>query len=347
MACRVKSLLLASLLVLPSLLLASTADEDWAALTALDAGPQKRPASPAEAGALAIEHLGKQERAVRDFLRDYGGNPHAFEARLRLARTLQLKADIQDQRVTSPEVDTLLSQAEKMAKPEQEADVRFARLSYTMRQWRTPDAQQRQHLYDMAKSFQSKFPQDRRLPALLAEVATRFDLDPKRKRALLIDARLLARDEELQARITDDFKRLDQVGLPVSLRFESPGGPAFDVADYRGKVVVLIFFAAWSQPSVEAIAAVEKALPSLPKQEVQLFGVSLDTKPEPLEALAKERKITWPVICDGKGWESPLVRGLGVNTLPTVWLLDRQGVLRSLDGADRLIGQVRELVSRR
>lgn len=347
MACRVKSLLLASLLVLPSLLLAGTADEDWAVLTALDAGPQKRPASAAEAGAMALDHLGKQERAVRDFLRDHGSDSRAFEARLRLARTLQLKSDIQDRRVASPEIEALLSHAEKSAKPEQEADVRFARLSYTMRQWRTLDPQQRQHLFDLATSFQKKFPQDRRLPALLAEVATRFDLDPKRKRALLNDARLLAQDEELQARIADDFKRLDQVGQPVSLRFEAPGGTTFDVADYRGKVVVLVFFAAWSQPSIEAIAAIEKALPALPKQDVQLFGVSLDTKPEPLEALAKERKITWPVICDGKGWESPLVRGLGINTLPTVWLLDRQGVLRSLDGSDRLIGQVRELVSRR
>ncbi|MEQ1861899.1 MAG: TlpA disulfide reductase family protein [Chthoniobacteraceae bacterium] len=335
------------LLIAPSLLLAGSADEDWNALIALDAGPQRRPGSPSEIGPIMIEHLGKQERALRGFLRAHSQDPHAFEAKLRLARALQLKADVQDARIDSPEVEALLADAERTTRPEQRAEVRFARVSYMMRRLRTPDAKQRQHLYDLAKSFQASFPDDRRLAALLTEVATRFDHEPKRKRALLVDAQLVARDEELKARIADDLKRLDLLGEPIALRFQAPDGDAFDVATHRGKVVVLIFFAAWSQPSIDALATIEKALPKLPADHVQLFGVSLDNKREPLEALAIERKITWPVICDGRAWESPLVRGLGINTVPTVWLLDREGRLRSLDGLEGLISQVRELLPAR
>jgi hypothetical protein len=33
-------------------------------------------------------------------------------------------------------------------------------------------------------------------------------------------------------------------------------------------------------------------------------------------------------------WESPLIQSLGINTLPTVWIFDKQGILRSLDGLD-------------
>ncbi len=332
-------------LVVSSLLYAATADEDWAALVALDAGPQRRPTSPGEVATIALEHLAKQEDGVRAFIRRYPKDTRLFEAKLRLARTLQLKADVQDTRIVSPEVEALISEAEKTATPEQRADARFARVSYMMRRWRTPDLRERQHLFDLAKSFQASFPEDRRLAALLTEVASCFDREPKRKRALLVDAQIIARDDEMKARIADDLKRLDFFGEPITLRFAPPGEEAVDIAAHHGKVVVLVFFAAWSQPSLDALATIAQV--KWPADDVQLFGVSLDSKREPLENLAVERKITWPVICDGRGWESPIVRGFGINTLPTVWLLDREGRLRSLAGLDGLEGQVRELVKKR
>jgi peroxiredoxin len=344
---RVKLSCLIPLLLAPSLLCAGAPDEDWAALLVLDAGPQTRPNSPAEARSIAVEHFARQERALRQFLREHPGDEHSLEAKLRLARALQLKADVQDARIASSEIEALLADAERTAKPEQRADVRFARISYTMRQLRTPNVQQRQRLYDLAKSFQAAYPEDRRLAALLAEVATRFDHEPKRKRELILAAHGLARDEELKVRIADDLKRLDLLGEPIALRFAPPSGEAIDLAEQHGKIVVLIFFAAWSQPSIEAIETIQKALPKLSVEQVQLIGVSLDTQPDPLETLASERKITWPVICDGRGWESPLVRGFGINALPTVWLLDREGRLRSLDGLDGFLSQVRELLLKR
>ena len=54
--------------------------------------------------------------------------------------------------------------------------------------------------------------------------------------------------------------------------------------------------------------------------------------------------MTWPVACDGKGWESPLVRGLGINALPTVWLLDAHGRLRSLNALESAVAQARQLL---
>ena len=77
------------------------------------------------------------------------------------------------------------------------------------------------------------------------------------------------------------------------------------------------------------------------------MGVSLDTKPEPLGELLKSRSVAWPVIRDGKGWESPLIRGFGINTLPTVWLVDREGKLRSLDALENTAGQIQKVLGAR
>jgi peroxiredoxin len=335
------------LLLLPVFALAGPADEAWKALTELDAGPRQQPKTPAELPGIVVAHLARQEQAARGFLRDFADDPRAFEARLRLARVLQFQRDVRDENVQTPEIDALLREAEKLATREQRPEVEFARLSYTMRAMREPTPRQREQLLDAARAFQARHPHDRRVGPLFAEVATLFDLDIKTKRALLHTAQTHAQDEELKARITDDLRRIDLLGQPVPLRFEPVVGEAIDLAQHRGKAVVLVFFAAWSQPSIDALSTLRKAAAALPGEQVQFIGVSLDTQREPLEALAAEQKIDWPVICDGRGWESPLVRGLGINALPTVWVLDREGRLRSLNGLVNTAAQVKVALARK
>jgi peroxiredoxin len=326
---------------------AGAPDEDWKALVALDAGPETAPKNVVEARRIMTAHVGKQEQAAREFLKEHSRDPRTFEARLRLARILQIKADMQDAKIASPEVDALIREAEKMAAPEQRADVEFARLSYTMRSARDSGPDQRQRLLDATRVFQSSHPNDRRIPALLTEIATLFDAQPKVKHSLLVAAQQRAEDEDLRSRIADDLRRVEMVGQPVSLRFEPPQGDPVSIADHKGKVVVLVFFAAWSPPAVEAVLDLQKVLPGLPADQVQFIGVSLDTKPEPLEEFVEAQKIKWPIICDGKGWESPLVRSLGINAIPTVWLLDREGRLKSLNALERTTSQIQDLLRTR
>jgi peroxiredoxin len=326
---------------------AADVDTDWQSVLALDTGPQRPPASPSEARTVILAHLGRQERALRSFLAAHGGDEHAFEAKLRLARLLSMRSEVQGGDGSSRETTQLLAELEKAATPQQRADVEFARIGQTMRTLRQPSAGQRDALLASVRAFQAAHPADPRLAALLAEVATLFDTQLKTKQALLIDAQALASAEDLKARISDDLRRVDLVGHAVPLSFKSGSGLGFDVADYRGKVVLVIFFAVWSQPSTEALDVLQRAVAELPKDRVQLFGVSLDTKPEPLTALVREKKIAWPIVCDGKGWESPLVRPLGVNAVPTVWLLDTEGRLRSLNALRGTVSQVKQLLSDR
>jgi peroxiredoxin len=318
-------------------------DDIWRDVVALDSGPRETPKNAVEGRKIALGHFEKQESSLRAFLKQFPADARRVEARLRLARVLQMRADVQDQKIPSPEVETLIREAEKMAKPEQRADVEFARLSYTMRSMREPTPQQRQRMYDAARAFQTKHPTDRRLAGLLAEISTLFDLQPKTKQSLLIAAQAHAADADLKSRIADDLRRIDLLGQEISLRFQSPDGTLVDVADYRGKAVLVMFFASWSPPAVEAVIKLQKSLPELPSEQVQIMGVSLDRNREPLERLVAELKIEWPIICDGKGWESTLVRSIGINSLPTAWLLDREGKLRSLNAMIDMSAQVREI----
>ena len=331
-------------LALAATAFAGSADEDWKAVTALDAGPQAPARSGTDAQAAILAHLAAQERALRSFITDHAEDPHTFEARLRLARLFALRGEIQNDPKLRTESDRQLAALEKSATPGQRADLDFARLSQAMRRANSPTTMDRDALLNQARKFQTAHPEDRRLPQILVEIATLFDLLPATKRKLLLEAQPLASDEETKSRIADDLRRLDLLGSILALSGPSTEGKPIDLADHRGRIVLVAFFATWSPQSILALDTLKKTLAAFPKDRVHLLGVSLDTKPEPLGELLKSRAVTWPIIRDGQGWESPRIRAFGINTLPTVWLVDREGKLRSLGALENTNPQIQQLL---
>lgn len=313
----------------------------------LDAGPKVQARSQQEARQIAMGHLDQQEQALRRFLSAHPASAQSFEARLRLSRVLQIRADFENSSMHRAEARRLLDEAEKVAAPGQQKEVAFARIAYLMRSQRSAGELNREQLLNAMRGFQRDYPEDRRLPMLMVEIAKLLDAQPRQKRALLSDALVLAQNEELKARISDDLKRLDLLDQPLPLSFTSLQGEPFDMAKQAGRAVIIIFFADWSPPSTEAMAKVKTEMAKLPADQVQVVGISLDDKPEAAVNLLKEQGVNWPTACDGKGWVGPLVRGLGINTLPTVWLADTQGRLRSLNALDSLGTQVRQVLKGR
>jgi len=328
---------------------ALTADPeaDWKGITALDAGPQEQPQTGEAARAMVLGHLARQERALRAFLAAHPADARIFETRLRLARLLQIRGDFEESDKLRASGKKLLEELEKTATPVQRGELDFAKVSRLMRNLRQVTPARREELLAEARKFQAAHPADRRLAALLTEVATLFDAQPKTKEALLTDAQSLATDDELKGRIADDLKRVRLLGREVPLVFTSVQGREILLADLRGRPVLVVFFAAVSQPSLAAVASVQRAVAEFPKDSVRVVGVSLDEKRDDLDAVIKSRALAWPVVFDGKGWESPFVRELGINALPTVWLLDARGHLRSLNALEGTAAQVRQLLRER
>ena len=337
--------ILAFLLLFSTPLLAGDAREDWMRLTALDAGPSATPKDPAEAQTLILGHLDRQEKALRVFLAEHASDSNAFEARLRLARVLNLRAELKDE-PKPPEAGVILDAAERDAvTPARRTELDFAQLAHRMRskQGKRPTAEERQGILEQTRAFERAHPEDRRIPALLAEIATLFDGDPKTKESLLLRAKNGTRDPVVKAQIDDDLKRLGFFGKPLALRFTALDGRRADVKDWRGKVVVIVFFATWSEPSKTGLAELQQAVEKAGIKTV-LAAISLDTDRAALETFLREKKIACPVAWDGKGWSSPLMQALGINALPTTWLLDGKGVLRSLDALEDPPEQIRRLL---
>jgi peroxiredoxin len=326
---------------------AGDAETDWKGVTALDAGPQEHPTTTEAAQMMVLNHLARQEKALRAFLIAHPEDEHAFEAWLRLSRVFQFRGEMEGSDKMRAEGRRILAELEKTATPSQRTELDFSKITQRMRALRQPTQADREELLALARKFQADHPDDRRVAALLAEVATLFDAQPKTKELLLTDAQSLAADPELQSRISDDLRRVRMLGQVVPLQFTSVQGKEIHGEDYHGKPLILLFFAEFSAPSIKAVAEVQRDLATLPKGAAEVVGVSLDKAPEKLADVLKTHGVAWPVEFDGKGWEGSTVRSLGINALPTVWLIDQQGRLRSLNGLDNLVAKVRQLLAER
>lgn len=315
---------------------AASADADWATVTALDAGPGRQPASREEAVRLARAHFAKQAAALRAFIAAHPKDPRVLDAQLRLT---SIRAALGEMEKKPAEVQTALR--ELMALEKSPAvprtrlpDVAFRRISLQMQSFDGTPAQVREAVVTAARNFANRFPDDKRSPRLLVEAATQCDDDPRTMRELLQSAQMLSREPALDARIADDMRRLESLGRPVQARFTTTNGRTVDLAALRGNVVVLLFWAAESPPSLIWMQQFRQAASKISPENLRIFVVSLDSNRAALDEAIRNFEIPWPVHFDGKGWENAVARPLGINAIPTVWILDKRGNLRTLNARE-------------
>ena len=160
--------LLAVLVVAAPLAEAGTADEDWQAVVALDAGPQEQPRTREAAAQMVATHLARQEKALRTFLAAHPGDERVFEPKVRLARLFEIRASFENSGKALAESQRLLDELEKTATPEQRPQLDFAKVARLMRGLRPSDPAQREAILKAARQFQAAHPTDARVAGLLA-----------------------------------------------------------------------------------------------------------------------------------------------------------------------------------
>lgn len=93
---------------------------------------------------------------------------------------------------------------------------------------------------------------------------------------------------------------------------------------YKGKVVLLDFWATWCGPCIAELPNVIKAYETHHDKGFEILGISLDqpNMKEKVMAFTKERNMPWAQIYEGKFWDVSLVKKYGVEGIPFVLLVD-------------------------
>jgi peroxiredoxin len=128
------------------------------------------------------------------------------------------------------------------------------------------------------------------------------------------------------------------------------GAGTVELGRHRGKIVYLDFWASWCAPCLTAIPEIESMRSDFPADRFQVIAVNLDTKTSKALRFLEKHPIGYPSASDPKG---RLPGQFGLETMPTSYLIDGEGVIRYVhrgfkrgDG-DRLRREIRALLEGR
>jgi thiol-disulfide isomerase/thioredoxin len=95
-------------------------------------------------------------------------------------------------------------------------------------------------------------------------------------------------------------------------------------SDYKGKLVMLDFWATWNGFSRAELPNLTKVYEEFHPKGFEVIGVSLDTEQtmQKLAGFIADNHMPWPQICDGKRYRAKLALLYGVNDIPACWLID-------------------------
>ncbi|MEN6451111.1 MAG: TlpA disulfide reductase family protein [Thermoguttaceae bacterium] len=125
-------------------------------------------------------------------------------------------------------------------------------------------------------------------------------------------------------------RRLDLVGKTMKIEGKLIDGTPFDWSKYRGKVVLVDFWATWCGSCVASMPRLRKYYDAYHSKGFEIVGVSADHRLADVQSYAKEKKVPWPIVYNGDR-PSPAFDYYGVRIIPTMILVDKDGKVLSLD----------------
>ena len=119
-------------------------------------------------------------------------------------------------------------------------------------------------------------------------------------------------------------RRIDSVGTVLELSGKGINGEAVDLASYRGKVVLVQYWATYSESAKTDMAALKKLVEKY-RGSFNVLGVSLDGSAKALKDYLAENPLPWSQIYEEGGQDSRPATTLGIISVPTMILVDAQG----------------------
>jgi len=105
-------------------------------------------------------------------------------------------------------------------------------------------------------------------------------------------------------------------------------GKEIKLSDYRGKIVVLSFWASWCGPCMAMLPSEVRLAERMKGKPFALVGVNGDSRRDDVERAVEKEEITWPSFWNKEGPNGPIPTTWNVSDWPTVFVIDPNGVIR-------------------
>lgn len=194
-----------------------------------------------------------------------------------------------------------------------------------------------------AMAFCEAYPNDER--ATIVHFEAGMSLPTASELQVDVLKKLLAKeglDDRTRSRVEGSLVKIEGLGKPFELSFEDAmTGNAVTMADLRGKVVVVDFWATWCGPCIAEMPHMKELYAEFAPQGVEFIGVSLDAPVEKggldkLKAYVTDNEIPWLQYYQGNGWGSEFSSSWGINSIPALFVVDAEGNLAETEGRGKL-----------
>lgn len=131
--------------------------------------------------------------------------------------------------------------------------------------------------------------------------------------------------------------RLKKGAAPLPFKGNDLAGKPVSLAAYKGKVVLLDFWATWCPPCREEIPNLVRTYNKYHAGGLEIVGVSLDREGDKakLVSYTKENKMPWRQVYDGKFWQAAMAQAYSVQSIPFSVLVGRDGKILAVGNALR------------
>ena len=118
------------------------------------------------------------------------------------------------------------------------------------------------------------------------------------------------------------------LGKPaIDFQVKDVNGADLSLEKYRGKIVLLDFWAVWCAPCRAETPHLKSAYEEFKNREFEIIGISLDHEKSELLAYIEEQEIAWPQYLNEAG-ENDVAQKYKVMAIPQTFLIDHEGVIR-------------------
>ncbi len=136
--------------------------------------------------------------------------------------------------------------------------------------------------------------------------------------------------EELERNCKQFLSRFAVLNKPLNLsELVDTAGKPIDLAQYKGKVVLVDFWATWCGPCLQEIPNIENAFLAHNKNGFEVLSVNLDEERPALDTFLASKKVLWNTYVSSKpdavGFDTPLARDIGISAIPFIAIIGKDG----------------------